>query len=68
MPDYFSQTGSHIEIAENTSTSKNEGVVQNYKFVKNPVTFKEEITNSEDTISQEEEKSFYKKVFETKSF
>lgn len=68
MPEYYSQTGSRVVITENQSTVKNEEVVQNYKFVKTPVIFRDEITNPEETISPEEEKNFYKKAFETKSF
>ena len=68
MPEYYSQTGSRVVITENPSTAKSEEVVQNYKFVKTPVIFKDETVSSEEVISPEEEKNFYKKAFETRSF
>jgi hypothetical protein len=68
MPEYYSQTGSHVVIAENPSTAKDEEVVQNYKFVKTPVIFKDQAVCPEEIISPEDEKNFYRKAFETKSF
>lgn len=67
MPEYYSHTGSRVVSADNPSTAKNEEVVQNYKFVNTPVVFKDKTGTSDDTISPDEEKNFYKKAFETKS-
>lgn len=68
MLKYDLQTGSCSIITKNISSEKNEEVIQNYKFVNNPIVFENETISFEEIISQEEEKDFYKKAFETKSF
>lgn len=69
MPYYFSQTDNVPAVEQKTQTTSagTAREVRPYEFNKVPVKFSATGRSEENIISEETEKKFYKKAFETKS-
>lgn len=69
MTYYFSQTDSStaVETKQQTTSVDQVEEVKNYQFDKIPIKFTDIGNMEENAISEETEKNFYKKAFETKS-
>lgn len=69
MPYYFSQTDNNasvIELRQQTTSGVSYEEVKSYEFNKTPIKFTDTKGGDDNEISEQSEKNFYKKAFETK--